>query len=994
MSVKAFLSKAAWLPLFFLVQSSQAQDFYKKTPAAEKWVNQQFKKLSKDERIAQLMIIRAHSNLGPEHVADVTDLIKKYNVGGLCFFQGGPIRQALLTNQYQSIAKTPLLISIDGEWGLGMRLDSVISFPRQLMLGATQDASLVYAFGKAVGAQCKRMGIQVNYAPVVDINNNPLNPVINDRSFGEDKYKVALFGINYMKGMQEMGIMATAKHFPGHGDVSVDSHKDLPVILKTRAELDSLELYPFRQMIAAGVGSIMTAHLSIPAIDSTPNLPSSLSEKSVTGILRNELGFQGITFTDALEMQGVAKFFPKGEASVRSLIAGNDLLCLPGDIPGSIASIKQAIEEGRLSWDIIDAKVKKVLLAKYHLGLNKRKTIDTTNLVNDLNTQTLAINQKISEEALTLVSKKNPSVFPITKGKRIAYISIGAEGENTIATRLREDFQADVYLFDNKSQLGKQLMDEKPSSVIPSETNDEAGAERVLNQLLEKNYDVIIAGLHNYNRRPANNFSLSPVSIHLLQQLQTQHTITLIFGNPYALKNIETAPNLIECYEDDSVTQVAAVHLLEGRINAKGTLPVTVSEKWKFGEGILYNNYFPMVVPESVGLSSAGLGKIDSIANDAVTKGAAPGCVVLVARDGKLVYDKAFGYTNFDKKEPVTIDKAFDLASVTKVSATTVSIMKLYEEGRIDLNKTLGDYLPWVRGSNKAHLTLNEILLHQAGLVPFIPFYREVIDSVTGKPLPQYFSNLKDNKHQFRVAEGLYLRNDWEDTLNKRILQSKLSAPDKYVYSDNDFIFLGKIVEAVSGLPLNEYAYQHFYAPLHMLSTTFRPREKMPLDQIIPTEEETHFRNQLIRGDVHDEGAAMFGGVAGHAGLFSNAYDLAQLYQMLLNGGELNGIRFLQQSTVDKFTAYNSQVSRRGLGFDKPEKDNATRKEPYPSRSASPETFGHTGFTGTCVWVDPKYKLVYIFLSNRVTPTRNNNKLSQLNVRPNIQEAIYHAILR
>ncbi|MDE3251418.1 MAG: serine hydrolase [Bacteroidota bacterium] len=994
MSVKAFFSKAAWLPLLFLVQPSLAQDFYTKTPAAEKWVNQQFKKLSKDERIAQLMIIRAHSNLGPEHVAEVTDLIKKYNVGGLCFFQGGPVRQALLTNQYQSIAKTPLLISIDGEWGLGMRLDSVISFPRQLMLGATQDAPLVHAFGKAVGEQCKRMGIQVNYAPVVDINNNPLNPVINDRSFGEDKYKVALFGINYMKGMQETGIMATAKHFPGHGDVSVDSHKDLPVILKSRAELDSLELYPFRQMIAAGVGSIMTAHLSIPAIDSTPNLPSSLSEKSVTGILRNELGFQGITFTDALEMQGVAKFFPKGEASVRSLIAGNDLLCLPGDIPGSIASVKQAIEEGRLSWDIIDAKVKKVLLAKYHLGLNKRKTIDTTNLVNDLNAQTLAINQKISEEALTLVSKKNPSVFPLEKGKRIAYISIGAPGENTIATRLREDFQADVYLFDNKSELGKQLMDEKTSTVIPSETNDEAGAEKVLNRLLEKNYDVIIAGLHNFNRRPANNFGLSPVSIHLLQQLQTQHTITLVFGNPYALKNIETAPNLIECYEDDSVTQVAAVHLLEGRINAKGTLPVTVSEKWKFGEGIQFNNYFPMASPESVGLSSKGLEKIDSIANDAVTKGAAPGCVVLVARDGKLVYDKAFGYTNFDKKEPVTIDKAFDLASVTKVSATTVSIMKLYEEGRIDLNKTLGDYLPWVRGSNKAHLTLNEILLHQAGLVPFIPFYREVIDSVTGKPLPQYFSTQKDNKHQYRVAEGLYLRNDWEDTLNKRILQSKLTAPDKYVYSDNDFIFLGKIVEAVSGMPLNEYAYQHFYAPLHMLSTTFRPRERMPLDQIIPTEEETHFRNQLIRGDVHDEGAAMFGGVAGHAGLFSNAYDLAQLYQMLLNGGELNGVRYLQQKTVAKFTAYNSTVSRRGLGFDKPEKDNDTRKEPYPSKSVSPETFGHTGFTGTCVWVDPKYKLVYIFLSNRVTPTRNNNKLGQMNVRPNIQEAIYHAIIR
>jgi CubicO group peptidase (beta-lactamase class C family) len=337
---------------------------------------------------------------------------------------------------------------------------------------------------------------------------------------------------------------------------------------------------------------------------------------------------------------------------------------------------------------------------------------------------------------------------------------------------------------------------------------------------------------------------------------------------------------------------------------------------------------------------------------------------------------------------------AYDLASVTKVSATTVSIMKLYEEGKIDLNKTLGDYLPWVKGSDKAPLKLNDILLHQAGLNPFIPFYREVIDTATGKPKPEYFSTEKDAQHQFRAAEGLYVRNDWEDTLYKRILQSKLTAPDHYVYSDNDFIFLGKIVEAVSGKPLNEYARETFYEPLHMTSTTFKPRELMPIDLIVPTEEEKHFRQQLIRGDVHDEGAAMFGGVAGHAGLFSNSYDLAQLYQMLLNGGELNGVRLLKKETVDKFTAYNSKVSRRGLGFDKPEKDNTTRKEPYPSASVSPETFGHTGFTGTCVWVDPKYKLVYIFLSNRVTPTRNNNKLSQLNVRPTIQEAIYQAIVQ
>src|SRR6476469_6953723 len=303
---------------------TEPTNFFKKTPEATHWVDSVFNTLSPEQKIGQLMIIRAHSNLGQKHVNEVTELITKYNVGGLCFFQGGPIRQAKLTNYYQSIAKTPLMVAIDGEWGLGMRLDSVINFPRQLMMGAVPDAGLVYEFGRAVGEQCKRIGIHVNYAPDVDINNNPHNPVINDRSFGEDKYKVALFGTEYMRGMQDVGVMACAKHFPGHGDVAVDSHFDLPVINKSKAQLDSLELYPFKQLFKAGVGSVMVAHLYIPSIDDTKNQATSLSKKNVTDLLRNELGYGGITFTDALEMQGVAKYYPAGEASVQSLIAGND----------------------------------------------------------------------------------------------------------------------------------------------------------------------------------------------------------------------------------------------------------------------------------------------------------------------------------------------------------------------------------------------------------------------------------------------------------------------------------------------------------------------------------------------------------------------------------------------------------------------------------------------------------------------------------------------
>ena len=400
----------------------------------------------------------------------------------------------------------------------------------------------------------------------------------------------------------------------------------------------------------------------------------------------------------------------------------------------------------------------------------------------------------------------------------------------------------------------------------------------------------------------------------------------------------------------------------------------------------------PIAVPESVGLISDSLNKIATIAQAAIDSGATPGMVVLIAKNGKLVYHKSFGYVNTDKQVPMSNGMVFDLASVTKVSATTVAIMKLYEEGKVELDKTLGDYLTWVQGTDKAGLRLRDILLHQAGLNPFIPFYREVIDTATGAPKPQYFVQSPTPQYAYRVAENLYLRNDWQDTMYSRILKSKLTAQGKYVYSDNDFIFLGKIVEAVSGMSLDSYVRKTFYEPLGMTTTGFRPRNTMPLSDLVPTEVEAHFRRQQMHGDVHDEGAAMFGGIAGHAGLFSSAYDLAKLYQLLLNGGELNGVRLLKKATIDLFTAYNSEISRRGLGFDKPEKDNATRKEPYPSLSVSAATFGHTGFTGTCVWVDPEQQLVYIFLSSRVNPTRNDNKLGKMNVRPNIQEAIYGAI--
>lgn len=403
--------------------------------------------------------------------------------------------------------------------------------------------------------------------------------------------------------------------------------------------------------------------------------------------------------------------------------------------------------------------------------------------------------------------------------------------------------------------------------------------------------------------------------------------------------------------------------------------------------------FFVPVEPASAGLDPAKLTVIDSIVADAISKGATPGCVVLVAKDGRIAFHKSYGNFNYGRYEPVPEDAIYDMASVTKICATTIALMKLYDEGKFDLQKKLGDYLPWVRGTNKENIKMEDIVLHQGGLIAYIPFYKEII-SPEGVPLNKYFSLVQNLNFSIRVAENLFLRNDWRDTIFKRILQSPLIPPGRYVYSDNDFIFLGKIVEAISGLPLDEYVEREFYKPLGLASTGFNPRQRLPLDRIAPTEQEKFFRLQHLRGDVHDPGAALFGGVAGHAGLFSNARDLAVIMEMLIDGGIFNGKRFLSRETIQLFTSYHSPISRRGYGFDKPEKDNTTRKEAYPCLSNSPLTFGHTGYTGTGVWADPARRLVFIFLSNRVNPDGGdvNRKLLNLNVRGNIMEAVYRSM--
>jgi CubicO group peptidase (beta-lactamase class C family) len=541
-----------------------------------------------------------------------------------------------------------------------------------------------------------------------------------------------------------------------------------------------------------------------------------------------------------------------------------------------------------------------------------------------------------------------------------------------MANRLRDDFRAHVYFFENGQ---------------PVEKAD------ALAQLVKGRYDVVIIGVHGYSRFPRNNFGISDASLKLIKQLQQENrSVTFAFGNPYAIKNFSDGKVIVACYDDNDYVQTAALDLLEGKIDPKGKLPVTVSDEFKYGAGITRDLALLPVAPSQVGMSDSIQSEIDCIVQDGLTAQAFPGAVVLVAKDDKIIYEKAFGKYAFQDSTPVTTNTIYDLASVTKICATNLSVMKLYEEGKLDLDKPIGAYLPWVRGSNKEHLLVRNLLLHQAGLKAFIPFYKETLDPKE-QPLDAYYSLVRTDEFPTRVAESLYVRKDFQDTVYKRILQSDLGPTGRYLYSDNDFIFLGKIVESITGESLDNYAKKTFYEPLGLMHTGFLPRTFLPLDSVAPTENEDIFRKQLLRGDVHDPGSAIMGGIAGHAGLFSDAHDLAVIAQLLLNGGTINGKQIFKKETIDYFTSYQSNVSRRGLGFDKPEKDNATLKEPYPCLSASPQTFGHTGFTGIGWWVDPKYNLTFIFLSNRVNAAKPNyNKLTQMSIRGRIQEALYKAM--
>jgi len=937
----------------------------------ERWVDSVYRSLSLDQQIAQLLMVRAYSNRDQAYNDSMTGLIRSYDIGGVCFFQGGPVAQAKLTNAWQRAAATPLLIAIDAEWGLGMRLDSVHDFPYQMTLGASPDDSLTYRMAMAIAQECTRMGIQVNLAPVMDVNNNPMNPVINFRSFGEDPATVARKGDLYIKGLQDHGVMATAKHFPGHGDTDTDSHKELPVINHRPGRMDSVELFPFREAIREGVNCIMTAHLYIPAYDTTTHLAATLSPRIVPDLLKDKLNCRGLAITDALDMKGVTKFFPPGEIEVKALLAGNDILLLPQDVPAAISSIRKAVDEGVLSRDLIRERCLKVLSFKYDTGLDFPRQVSCEHLLPDLNPASSAsLTMEIYKSASTVVKNEN-HLLPLTllQRRNIASVSIGDTGITPFQEML--GWYAPVTHF----QISKQA-------------SPEAFAK--LEEQLQP-FNLILIGLHRNNLFPARNFGNPDQVLDFIgETCRKKRTVLALFGNPYLIRSLTNSADLeaiITTYQDQPEAEEVAAELVFGGIAANGQLPVTTG-KFACGTGVKFDkSRLEFVLPEEVGIPSRKLLAIDSMVTIGIDSAAYPGCQVLFATKDKIFYYKAFGNPTYEEKTPVSKTDLYDLASLTKVLATTLAIMKLTEEGVIHPDDPLSLHLPELRATDKEKITIREVMAHQAGLHPWIPFYLQTMgDSLEELHI---YDTACSPGHPVRVAEHLYMKRDYCDSIFSWIIHSKLRSSKNYKYSDLGFYLLRKLVERKTGLTFEAYLDKTFYRPMGLTTMGFNPRDRFPLSRIMPTENDTLFRKQLLRGDVHDPGAAMLGGISGHAGLFSDAFDIAVLLQMLLNYGEYGGKQYLLPSTIREFTKkqFPGKNNRRGMGFDKPLPD----YDPLgpACEAASSSSFGHSGFTGTYFWVDPENDLLYVFLSNRVYPDAANNKISGMDIRTNLHQKMY-----
>ena len=940
----------------------------------DQWVSSVVQNMTLDQKIGQIFMIRTYSrgNKGEEKI--ITDYIKKYYVGGICFFQGSPVEQVSLINKFQAAARIPLFIGMDSEWGLGMRFpNETISFPKQLMLGAIQDNNLIYEMGKEVAKQCKRAGININFAPSVDINNNPNNPVIFDRSFGESPQNVTEKGFMYMRAMEEEGVMACIKHFPGHGDTDVDSHYDLPVLTHGLQRLEETEFYPFRKLTSQGVGSLMVGHLNVPALDDRPNRPTTLSSFVIKDLLRDNMGFNGLIFTDAMDMKGVTKYYPNGIAEAEAFLAGNDVILLPENLPKAIATIKSYVEKGKISMDRLNESVTRILRAKYKLGLSALPTHNEDNVLGYLNrNQAIAIKEKLTEAALTLVTD-NENTIPIreTEAKSFGTLSINVGKKSVFQSRIDSYVEARHY----------QLMPQQVSTQAPQ-------LQKTLSQ-----FDKVVVAIHTSGK--LNDFSkdINQETIKLLTELNKNgNLIVVLMGSPYLLSKLDKLDNVLLAYDNNEITQDIAAQSLFGANEISGKLPITINEVWTEGHGLYRGNLGRLgySVPERVQLSSDSLSMIDGIMDEMIRIKAAPGGQVLIAKDGKIVWEKGYGKLKSDGYY-VSKNTIYDIASVTKILATTLSVMKLVDKNKINIYNTLGTYISGIDTTNKANLVIRDVMAHHAKLLPWISFYTNTTLPKKGFGFnTKYYSGQMQANYAIPVAKGMFMRTDYQDTMWQQIWTSSLRNVDGYRYSDLGFYIMQKIVENESGEKLNDFAFNNFYGPLGLRNTRFKPLEKHLMSNIAPSEIDDYFRYQTLQGNVHDMGAAMMGGVAGHAGLFSTAHDMAVIMQMLLNKGSYGGSQYFRPETVDLFTNRFEMSTRRGIGFDMKELDNSKTENMSPLAPAA--TFGHLGFTGIAAFADPENKVVFIMNTNRTYPNSNTNVLNNKEFRPRVQSTIYKAM--
>lgn len=929
--------------------------------------------LTMEERIAQLLMVPIYSRTDTAGWSEAERWTRDLGLGGVICMQGGPEQQRIRLRRLQSLARIPLMVASDAEWGLGMRLDSTRSFPRAMTLGATRNEELVRLFGQVVGSSLRSTGVHVNFAPVVDVNSNPINPVIGSRSFGESVEWVAALGQAYADGLQDMHVLATAKHFPGHGDSDSDSHATLPTISHDRSRLDSIELTPFQQVFDAGVGAVMVAHLDIPGLDSTEAQPSTLSPLIVDSLLRKDMGFEGLVFTDAMSMKGFADFTGDRLRIRDAFLAGNDVLLFPGNPVEAIQETMEAIGNGTLDSTLIDAKCRRVLMAKAWTNAQE-PLLPRGSAWEPVHAQ--LIHEALVAQSLTVLpcAGEQAAPFMANSGTVTMWdLANHATSNAAMADQLKAHLGASWTI--DRHVLGK----------------DGSGLGREAVRASAEQADIVLLTCTEMSHRPSRQFGLQPDGVEAVAKALTEWNVpaervqVVWMGNPYALPALQPLESrcrsLLVAYQDDAQTCYGVADALASVRTVGGLLPVSAGH-WNNGDGATWEGFTRLGRPLASRLTSweHPSSLIDSLLSEALDAEATPGARVVVAHRGLVVMDKSVG--SLDGSQPVTPESVYDLASITKVAATGMALMQLVDSGIITLDAPISTWMPELDGHDLGARTPRDMLAHQAGLESWIPFYLSAIADSSG-----VFDNVPYEGCDISISPSLFMEDAYTDTVWHMILDAELNEPGEYRYSDLGFYIWRKLFINL-GLDLEGWFESSICGPMGWTSMCFNPLDRDIDPQLIaPSESDEVFRKGVVRGTVHDPGAAMQGGVGCHAGLFSNAYDLVELGEAWLRGGQLKGQTLSPPDILESWTAraFPEGDNRRGLVFDKP----ALEPDSGPTCDlASWESFGHTGFTGTLLWVDPAYDLVYVFLSNRTYPDADNTQLLKLDTRTEIQRVV------